>query len=291
MRHLIESLEHRGLTTAAAPIEYLPADRHSSGASFSGSSLPGRFIRVGKTDPGVTHRLTRVLWLLLLTLLMVTLLYQVGAGSFNFSIRLGASRDPDLDALMTAIEMMDAIALREVLHKPGLELNRRDDQGNTALTRAARMGWVEGVQMLLGCGADPNLSDDLGGKPLSYAILACGPSAIQLVDLLMQHGADVNGRGNGGRTALINVGTYRRVDLVRRLIAAGADVNIAADNGWTALHWAAMSDEDDATAVLLAAGANPNAVDDEVHTPLDVAREYHSAEAAARLLQRTLYPR
>lgn len=46
-----------------------------------------------------------------------------------------------------------------------------------------------------------------------------------LVNLLLEHGANVNGCPPGGKTPLMFAAMFNRCDMVDRLLEAGADIN------------------------------------------------------------------
>ena len=80
------------------------------------------------------------------------------------------------------------------------------------------------------------------------------------VKLLIESGADVNGKAVGGVTALINAASnddHRCLDL---LIQAGADVNQPDDNGKTPLTSADFFGSAESLQKLLSAGAEVNAL-------------------------------
>ena len=191
--------------------------------------------------------------LCLITLVLATgcMLAQAGIGRVVYPLRF-TSGNRDLNALLVAIELNDVPAARRVLRKQRL---------------------------------DVNMADDAGFPPINYALHA-GPSAAELVDLLIAAGADVNGRGTDGVATppLLDAATLGRPDLVEQLLRAGADIGASRRNGWTALHFAAMYDDPETAAVLLAAGADPDAADDKGDTPLTVALTNESSVAAALLL-------
>lgn len=87
----------------------------------------------------------------------------------------------------------------------GDDVNGRDDPpqsgqlGMTALDWAAVKGHVEVVQFLLDNGADIDCRGSFGDTPL---IRAAGNGQLEVVKLLLAAGADVNAKNNGGRTAL-----------------------------------------------------------------------------------------
>lgn len=76
---------------------------------------------------------------------------------------------------------------------------------------------------LLGHNADPNMRDNTG-KPLLY--LASDLGNVQIVDQLLQAGADVNGRGMLDETPLIAAIKHLHIPVVRRLVTSGADASL-----------------------------------------------------------------
>nr|XP_043608089.1 signal recognition particle 43 kDa protein, chloroplastic [Erigeron canadensis] len=87
-------------------------------------------------------------------------------------------------------------------------------------------------------------------------------------------GRDVDAVDSDGRTALLFVAGLGSESCVRTLVEAGADVNHR-DNGGglTALHMAAGYVRPGVAKVLVEFGADPEAGDDRGRTPLDLARE------------------
>jgi ankyrin repeat protein len=61
-------------------------------------------------------------------------------------------------------------------------------------------------------------------------------SHAKLVQLLLEHGADVSARDGEGATALHNASLMRDLEVARMLLNHGADVNATDKWGWTALH-------------------------------------------------------
>jgi len=236
-----------------ATVEMTPTPDDASGCDMSThSTADGRPRVVSRRTLDV---LGRALCLITLALASGWMLVQAGIGEIVYPLRITTSGNSDLNALLSAIELNDVPAARRVLRKQRL---------------------------------DVNTADDAGFPPITYALRAHGPSAAELVDLLIAAGADVNGRGTDAVATLplMDAATLRRPDLVKRLLRAGADVGGTRRNGWTALHFAAVCDDPETAALLLAAGADPDAADDEGDTPLAVALARGSSAAAALLAHR-----
>ncbi|XP_003725433.1 ankyrin repeat domain-containing protein 54 isoform X1 [Strongylocentrotus purpuratus] len=88
---------------------------------------------------------------------------------------------------------------REVLKllDEGINPNRGDDKGRTALHFAITKGFREIVQLLLDRGADVNQKDGIGNTPLHLAAIG---SHISMVTTLLEAGANVQVLDRGGHT-------------------------------------------------------------------------------------------
>ncbi len=80
---------------------------------------------------------------------------------------------------------------------------------------------------------------------------ACWDDNTDIVDLLLQAGAPVEGEENGNRTPLMAACWKRNLVLVRRLLQAGADVDIQDKDGKTALTEAAFLGDTEMVQLLL----------------------------------------
>ena len=109
------------------------------------------------------------------------------------------------------------------------------------------MNLNEVVRMLVGAGADPNLADKKGKTPL-----IANSRYLDIAQILIAHGANVNVRASDGFTPLLNAGT---VELTRFLLEHGADPFAKTDQGETALDWAKKMNRKDQAALLEAAMA------------------------------------
>ena len=96
---------------------------------------------------------------------------------------------------------------------------------------------VDVAALLLDSGADVNGKDSDGGMPLHFA---AGSGHADLVTLLLDRGADVNGKTNEGWTPLHYAADYGHANVAALLLGRGAEVNgKTKDNfGWTPLEFA-----------------------------------------------------
>lgn len=117
---------------------------------------------------------------------------------------------PPEDAILTQ--------LINQLIKNGLDINARDERGNTALALATylanRDNNLQHVQLLLANKADPNLGDFANFTPLMY-IASVGN--VELAALFLTHGADISLRDSEGKTALEYVQKHNQEEMLRLL--------------------------------------------------------------------------
>ena len=139
-----------------------------------------------------------------------------------------------------------------------------------SLCDAARQGNYEGVKAWLTRGASAN-SFEVGTSDtaLSDAVVC---NSRQTVDLLLSRGANVNGRGRRGYTALMFAAENGYPDIVSDLLAAGADVDaVEQHDGKTALILAAVHGHLKSATLLIAHHANVNLADMDGMTALAAA--------------------
>ncbi len=159
------------------------------------------------------------------------------------------------------------------------------------LISAAKRGDLAAVKAFLAAGVDVNAKDNYGETALDMAAYN-GDDAV--VKTLLAHGADVNAKDNVGDTALETAVTNGYDAVVKTLLAHGADVNAKDNWGTTALWVAAWRGEDAMVKTLLAHGANADtaiqklSADPKVIALIKEAQKQVTSENAARLATTTL---
>ena len=194
-----------------------------------------------------------------------------GGGSSGGGMRVPI--DPSHSARSSVMDVIKALLAANVDPNPELRMHRPTrggytgrfsepllDMGATPLLRATIANDMEVVQALLAKGASPNINA-MGVTPFLVAAGVGGGGQrggpeheggeLALMDVLLQHGADVNAQVTGtktysmriarspstneGMTALHVAAQAGRADLVRYLLEKGANAEIADSNGRKAI--------------------------------------------------------
>ncbi|KAG5449039.1 Poly [ADP-ribose] polymerase tankyrase-1 [Clonorchis sinensis] len=142
-------------------------------------------------------------------------------------------------------------------------------RGDIAVLEAAKRGNLAKLQKLI-TPANINCRDTQGrnSAPLH---LAAGYNNVEVVEFLLESGADVNSKDKGGLIPLHNASSYGHVDVAALLIRHGTSVNAVDKWGYTPLHEAAQKGRTQLCALLLAHGADPAMKNQENQVPLDLA--------------------
>jgi ankyrin repeat protein len=138
---------------------------------------------------------------------------------------------PPHKKLLYAIDFNRVRAVRRLVEN-GVDYNRVDKFGLTALMHASFRGRIDIVRVLIANGADVNHVNNYGEIALVHASWS---GRVNVVRVLIELGADVNRVDKNGWTALMHASSEGRVNVVRALIELGADVNRADNFGKTAL--------------------------------------------------------
>src|SRR5215831_4634408 len=216
-----------------------------------------------------------------------------GGGRGGAAAARGGSRPAVSD-----MDIINALLAANVDLNPELNFHRPSRGGNsgrfidplmntgcTPLLRATMGGDSEVVRLLLDKGANPNINDmgltpflvaagvgpgNRGGTGLAAQYSAGGPVNMELMEMLLQHGADVNAQVSGTLTYSMRVSRAP-----------------SANEGKTALHLAAETGKTDLVRYLLQKGANTEITDADGKKPFDLMAADGPAEIRSLLTARS----
>lgn len=154
--------------------------------------------------------------------------------------------------------------------------------GATFLSTAADRGDVNIAEILIAHGADVNAKDS-GGNTALHAAAWAGRD--EVIKLLLSKGAEVDPKRHDGLTPLISAADREHNSTVEILLAKGANTNAAVDNGNTALHSAVARGNKEVVESLLAHGADMNLKNKDGETPLKFAAKCHQPAMVELLRQ------
>lgn len=125
-------------------------------------------------------------------------------------------------------------AAEALMEAPTLDVNRLNTAGESPLMIAALRGQLEWCKRLIARGAQVNHD---GWSALHYA--ASGPN-LAVLELLLEKGANVEGRSPNGTTPLMMAARYGSEPNVDRLLAAKAEIRATNEQGLSAVDFAKL---------------------------------------------------
>ncbi|CAF1132327.1 unnamed protein product [Didymodactylos carnosus] len=178
-------------------------------------------------------------------------------------------------------EKGDSDSIQKAIHR-GIDLETRDEDQQTALILAARLGHIECVKVLVDTKANVNAEDVDGWTAL---LNATKEGYIDIVRLLVENNADIEHSDCGGFTSLMWAAYQGHTAIVEYLITSGSVLNVVDEHGITPLTWASGRGHVAIVSALLSAGAKPNLADKTNTTALHWACRRNYTNIAQLLLQ------
>lgn len=172
----------------------------------------------------------------------------------NNAVLYNKSQSVDTD-LRNSISQGDIQRVQEIVSAHPEALHRHDEGQHSPLDFAVLSKSVEMVKLLIGLGANVNLPDQhVGMTPFHLAVF--NPVTDEMMDCLLQAGADINKKTLDGSTPLLQAIATRSISLCERLIQRGADLQALDDWGRNALHIAVMECDSEQFKFFLSLGVD-----------------------------------
>lgn len=138
--------------------------------------------------------------------------------------------------LLQACKNNQKAVVQTFLRRGGVDVNKRDESGNTPLIYSCMKNARELVKLLLDSGADACLGNQKNRTPLHFAAQA---GNFQIISQLCGAGADVNCTDNDGVTPLMLLAQSGKTDAALQLLQnPDIDVSIKDNDGRMAIDYA-----------------------------------------------------
>lgn len=180
------------------------------------------------------------------------------------------------EMLIQSIDSWRPDLMSRILEIAPEAVNYTADNGLKPLHMATEIGDIQMSEMLLAAGADVNAEDRWGESPL-FACARLGTTEIG--EMFMEWGADVEHRSRNGMTPLHAAVLASQDEMIEWLLEKGATLWATDRSGWNALHYAAFGGSRSTVLLLLDLGLDPGSRTDQQETPLDIARRILNYEA------------
>jgi ankyrin repeat protein len=180
--------------------------------------------------------------------------------------------------LLNAVVSKAKIGVFEALIKKGANLRAADESGQTALHLACFYSDADVVKFLIRHAPVVDALAEQKDTPLARMLMSDRPDRLELIDALLDAGANLNHIDGYGLPIFHKVVSGRRLDVLEKIIPRGLLID-AHDVGFEkkhALHNVCLAGYTPVFDLLIAAGANPNAKDHRGRTLLyDAAWQGH----------------
>jgi len=229
---------------------------------------------------------------------------------------IGCSTTMPTTPLIDATHQKNSKTIELLLNK-GADINGIGGKnGETPLMVASRKGSFDIVRLLVDEGADINASGAYGDTALLAAAWTCqneiakylikngarvnaknvnyGSTALNIVAgecknkdfirLLLDNGADIHIKNNGGDSPLFSAIKNRQPSIVNMLLDSGANIN-EKNGSFTALMIAVLRGNEDVVSILINKKIDINAKNRFGDTALDIAKEYKKSNIVGLLKQ------
>ena len=150
-------------------------------------------------------------------------------------------------------------------------------------SKACEIGFLPIIKKMIKDVADVNQVNPVNCQtPLMYASRF---GNLEIVQILLQNGANIDHKGMYGKTPLMQACRYEYLDIVKLLLQNGANIHEKDDHNETSIFYACRVGNLEIVKFLLENGANINETDDLNETPLFYASQHRHLELVQFLIQ------
>ena len=184
---------------------------------------------------------------------------------------------------MLAVQSKEIEKVEYLLQKGANVHHHEKGTGNTPLFIAIQFASIDIMELLISSGANLEEQNNNGGTPL---FLAVQMKEIEKVEYLLQKGANVHHHEKErGNTPLFTAIQFASIDIMELLISSGANLEEQNNNGGTPLFLAVQMKEIEKVEYLLQKGANVHHHETERgNTPLFYAIQFASIDIMELLI-------
>ncbi len=197
---------------------------------------------------------------------------------------LSSIKAPHIQSLLLiyAIIENDQKSLEDLI-KQGMNINTHNITNYAPLPLAVRLGHTEIVSLLLKHHANPNIGNDGNDQaiPLNQAARS---NSLQLAQILLDAGANINKENGRGYSALMLASLYGHEQFVDFLIENKANIHHTNHKGSDALMMASAYGQNAIASKLLSIGVDSSRENSKGFTALDYAVQQGSKEIVASFL-------
>ncbi len=168
------------------------------------------------------------------------------------------------EPVVEAAKNGDLQTVKMILAEDPSKLNTTDEEHYTALHWACMRAHWDVVNFLIEKGADLNIIGGDGGAPLNWA---AHHDNVEIINRMIEKGASLNVQNQWGMTELHTAIWRGNIHVVESLLDQGSDPMIKTKEGWTAMHYACRSGHDNIIDMLRNRGLPFNVQDNTGRYP------------------------
>lgn len=179
---------------------------------------------------------------------------------------------------------LDQVGFIKLLLEQRVDLNKKDNDGRTALLHAVMCRCESSVRVLLSSKQllDLDAMDRHRWTPLRWAA-RYGPGRI--VEMLLKHGASIDAEDDNGWTALRWAAYQSQTEIVQQLIKHDASTTqVSRKDRWTLMHWAAGEGRELIIEILIDSRLPLDNANHEGRSALHCAVDYNHSRTAWLLI-------